>query len=487
MKNIFVKNILLIFVLSTSLISQTKEVQQFVSSMLGESPLEEDLQELCDVIGGRASGSKNNLESVEWGLKKFHEAGVSAKKEAFTVPRFWLENKTEGKISGAANFDVRLSAMPFSISSKNGNFTGELISAGKGTDEELQKVNSKMKDKFLFIESDELKDIDGLFVDYANSARIEKYAIGLGVKGIVYMGSRPSMTMFRHNASLGEKNKTPLFSIAREHGARISRLLNLGKKLSISIKSDIEEKGEYESFNVVAEIKGRTKPDEIVLIGAHLDSWDLGQGANDNGCNISMMIDLARQITKLGIKPKRTIRFVLWNGEEQGMFGSWKYTNDHANELDNHVMIGSIDIGSGRINGFFTNGRADVYSEVGKALKVVSGFGPFNNLDEPVVGTDNYDFMLHGVPNFVGNHEPQVYGPTYHAESDTYDKVDLRQLRINGAVTAAVIWYFANEDVKLPRHKRADVQKLIDNSSLRSQMDMFNLYPYWENGSRGIK
>ncbi|MSP64853.1 MAG: peptidase M28, partial [Bacteroidetes bacterium] len=155
--------------------------------MIGESPLEEDLQELCDVIGGRATGSKGNLESVEWGLKKFHDAGISAQKEAFGMPRFWLEKKTEATVSGDANFQIRIVAMPFSIGSKNGNFVGQFISGGKGTDDELKKINSKMKDKFLVIDSDELKDIDGLFVDYANSAKIEKYAISSGVKGILYV------------------------------------------------------------------------------------------------------------------------------------------------------------------------------------------------------------------------------------------------------------------------------------------------------------
>ena len=122
-----------------------------------------------------------------------------------------------------------------------------------------------MKDKFLVIDSDELKDIDGLFVDYANSAKIEKYSISSGVKGILYVGSRPTMTMFRHNASQGDGNKTPLFSVAREHGARIIRLLKLGKNLSISIKSEIEDGGEYKSFNVVGEISNRDIGDRHLL------------------------------------------------------------------------------------------------------------------------------------------------------------------------------------------------------------------------------
>ena len=106
----------------------------------------------------------------------------------------------------------------------------------------------------------------------------------------------------------------------------------------------------------------------MVVIGAHFDSWDLGTGVLDNGANAMMLLDIARQIVRLGIRPARTIRFVLWNGEEQMLVGSWKYTVAHAAELDKHVIAGSVDIGTGRITGFFTGGRPEV------AAAVVWGF-----------------------------------------------------------------------------------------------------------------
>ena len=465
----------------------TPEAVRLVGAMLADTPLEEDLQELVDEIGGRPTGSKANLASVEWGLKKFQEAGVKATKEAFEMPRAWQERSSRALVGGDVSFPVRVVAMPFSPGTSAEGITAPLVNIGHGTVEDFERVGPSARGAILFVNTDPLLDIDGLFKEYAESAEIEKRAAIAGVKGIVYMGSRSGVTLHRHNASLGEKNTMPMASMAREHALRIARLLEEGKKLTLTLVLDINDGGPYESYNVIGEITGSVMPNEIVVMGAHLDSWDLGTGANDNGCNVAMMIDIARQMSALGLKPKRTIRFVLWNGEEQGMIGSWKYTVRHRSEMANHVLAGSVDIGSGRIIGFFTNGRPELVGEVDRALQAVAGLGPFMQIDEPVVGTDNYDFMLQGVANIVANHEPANYGPSYHAESDNYDKVNLPQLRSNAAIIAAVVWHFANTDTVVPRQSKEQVQQLIDTTSLRQQMDMFDMYPAWADGSRGWK
>src|SRR6185436_1838401 len=153
--------------------------------------------------------------------------------------------------------------------------------------------------------------------------------------------------------------------------------LRAGKHLTLTAAIDVQSGGPFESANVVGEVRGAEKPDEFVVVGAHLDSWDLGTGALDNGCNVALVIDLARQFKTLGLRPKRTVRFVLWNGEEQGMFGSWGYTKAHQAEMDRHVMAASFDIGSGRIRGFFTGGRAEVAPVVERGLQAVQGLGPY--------------------------------------------------------------------------------------------------------------
>ena len=460
------------------------EAARLVGAMLGETPLERDLRELVDGIGGRATGSAANLASVEWGLAKFAEAGVQAVKESFEMPRYWQERSASAVIGGDASFPARIVAMPFSPGTPPEGITAPLVAVGRGSDEDLARAGSSIKGAFIFVETDLLVDIDGLFKEYGEAAALEQSVQGSGVKGIVYMGSRADVMLYRHNASLGEKNTIPMMSMAREHALRVQRLLKAGKSLTLSAKLDVDDRGPYESFNVIGEIRGSEKPNEVVIIGAHLDSWDLGTGANDNGCNVVMMIDIARQIKALKLAPKRTIRFALWNGEEQGMIGSWKYVERHRAELKDHILAGSVDVGSGRIVGMFTNGRPELSGELESALKPVKGLGPFTHIDEPIVGTDNYDFMLQGVANIVANHEPANYGPSYHAESDNFDKVHLPSLRTNAAIMAAVVWHFANAAPAMPRHSQEQVQRLIDGTSLRQQMDMFNLYSAWVDGSR---
>lgn len=467
------------------LVSQTSEVDSLVAAMLKQTPLQEDLRQLCDEIGGRPTGSKANLEAVEWAMKKFKEAGLIAKKESFTMPKSWLERSTEAFISGDVSFTVDAAAMPFSTATPTTGLKAPLIDAGRGTEEDFNRVGDQAKDAFVFIETGELLDIDGLFREYEEAGKIEKRAFAAGATGVVYMSSRPQGILYRHNASLGPDNKHPMLAIERLQAQRVLRLLRAGKKLFLTAKIDIESDGEYESFNVIAEIPGTEKPDEFVVIGAHIDSWDLGTGAIDNGCSVVMLIDIARQMKRLNIKPKRTTRFILWNGEEQGMIGSWQYTRAHANELDGHIMACSIDTGCGRILGFFTNGREELIAPVNQALKQVQGLGPFEQLNVPLVGTDNYDFMMQGIGNLVANQAPVNYGPNYHAESDTFDKVDFNQLKLNSAITAALTYGFATMDVTWKRQTRDEIQNIIDTTDLKRQMEMFDLYKSWLDRTRG--
>ncbi|MBC6951646.1 peptidase M28, partial [candidate division KSB1 bacterium] len=190
-------------------------------------------------------------------------------------------------------------------------------------------------------------------------------------------------------------------------------------------------------------------------------------------------------IKRLELKPVRTIRFALFNGEEQGLIGSWGYCKTHADELDRTVMASSYDIGTGRITGFFTGGRPELAAATTKALKSVEGLGPFMQIDVPIVGTDNFDFMMEGVGNLVANQESANYGPNYHAGSDTFDKVDLKQLRLNAAIAAAVTYGFATMEVNWKRQTRAEIEALMNATDLVAQMKSFNVWDDWANGKRG--
>ncbi|HTC25352.1 MAG TPA: M28 family peptidase [Gemmatimonadales bacterium] len=459
-----------------------------VAAFTEDTPLLRDLAELTDQIGGRATGSAANARAADWAVARFKQAGVSARKEPFTVPRRWLERSARARIQGdGVDFSVRVAAMPFSAPTPTAGAKAPLLDAGAGAETDFKRLGARAKGSFLLIEQSILTDIDGLFREYAESYHIEQRAFAAGAAGVVYMGSRPNDLLYRHNVSIASKNTRPMIVMERDAAARALRMLRSGKALTLTEYLDLDVGGSYESWNVVGEIRGSARPEEIVLLGAHLDSWDLGDGALDNGANAMMVVDVARQIVRLGLKPARTIRFVLWSGEEQGFFGSLGYTRAHAAELDRHLITMTHDIGCGRINGYFTNGRADVLAPLERALEPVRGLGPFTQVNAPVVGTDNFDFMLQGVANLIANQESASYGPNYHARSDTFDKCDPQQLRLNAAVAAAVTWGFAQMDVKLPRQSRAQLEELMRTTDLADQMKMFAVWDGWADGTRGRK
>jgi len=464
----------------------TGDVDALVAALLAETPLIDDLRELTDTIGGRPTGTAANLRAVDWALDRFAAAGVVARKEAFTMPSYWLERSAAAEISGEGiHFSTPVAAMPFSSGTPASGITAPLVDAGHGAAGDFERLGERARGAFTLIETSELEDIEGLFAEYEEATGIEARAFAAGVEGVIYMGSRPRGTLYRHNASLGEANTAPMLVMSRTEAGRTLRLLRDGRDLQVTVRLDIERGPAYESFNVVAEIPGNASPEEFVVVGAHLDSWGLGTGALDNGCNAALVIDLARQMKRLGIQPRRTIRFVLFNGEEQGLVGSWGYVKTHRDELDRHVIDSSYDIGSGRINGFFTGGRPEIAAAVDRVLAPVRGLGPFTQVDVPIVGTDNFDFMMEGIANLVGNQEAANYGPNYHAATDTFDKVDPRQLRLNAAIVGAVTLGFAELDASWTRQSRGQIEALIDSTDLGQQMRTFGVWDGWAGGERG--
>ena len=460
--------------------------ERLIAAMLGDTPVIEDLHELTDTIGGRLTGSAANRDAVAWAVAKFRQAGISVATEDFEMPYQWQEKVVYASVSGDIDFGVGVVVKPFSTSANA--LKAPLLDAGSGSEEDFTRLGDAADGAWLLVETPILDDavgLDGLFAEYNDAAAIEPRAFAAGVAGVVYMSSRPRNLLFRHGAALGSKNEHPLLVMEREDAKRVMRLLRAGRNLSLTATIEVEDGYAYTATNVIGEIRGESRPDEIVLFGAHLDSFDLGTGALDNGANVVMLIDIARQITRLGLRPERTIRFVLWNGEEQGLIGSWKYTEQHEAELDNHIVAASFDIGSGRTTGFFTGGRPELVPMVDDYLTPVAGLGPFHQIDVPLVGTDNFDFMIEGVPNLIANQSDANYASNYHAESDTFDKVDQQQLRLNSVIAAAVIWGFANDTARLPRQSHEEIEALIGSTDLEQQMKNFAVWDGWADGTRG--
>jgi hypothetical protein len=485
-RRVFTIVVLVLVLVAIPAVRAEADAARLVAAMLSDTPIVEDLRELTDEFGGRATGSEANERSVAWAVERFKDAGVDARTEAFEMPELWLEKSATAIVTGGGvHFSPRVAGMPFSAPTPEGGLTAPLVDAGVGEATDFERLGDAARGAFALITMPMLEDIPGLFAEYMAASAIEERAFAAGVAGIVYMGSRPGNQLYRHNASYGTGNEHVMVVVERDAATRMVRLMEAGTALKLTVNLQLELGDAYTSHNVIGEIRGSEKPDEFVVIGAHLDSWDLGTGALDNGANVAMVIDVARQIRRLGLKPKRTIRFALWNGEEQGLYGSWAYVQDHEDELDGHVMAASFDTGTGRIRGFVTSARLTEMQEVlDTALEPVSGLGPFTHTDLAFYGTDHFDFVLEGVAGLFADQESANYGPHYHARSDTFDKVDQKQLKLNAAIAAAFVWGYANAEITWDRLDRAGVQKIIDGG-LGNQMRAFRVMEDWENGARG--
>jgi len=212
----------------------------------------------------------------------------------------------------------------------------------------------------------------------------------------------------------------------------------------------------------------------------------LGTGALDNGCNAALVVDVLRAIRAAGVRPRRTIRFVLFSGEEEGLLGSQAYTRQHYNELNDALAAVIFDSGSGRVNGFTLSGRKDLAIPVRDIIAPLKSLGVTEVTQDADIGTDNFDFVLQGVPTLEANQDPANYMENYHAMSDTFDKVDMAQMRKSVAAAAAVVLSVANGTQRLGgRQNRAEIEHLLHETHLDQQMKIFGIWGEWESGKRG--
>ncbi len=246
--------------------------------------------------------------------------------------------------------------------------------------------------------------------------------------------------------------------------------------------------GRVEQQNVVGESRGYEKPDEAVILGAHLDSWELGTGALDNGCNAALVIEAARAIKATGLLPRRTIRFVLFSGEEQGTIGSFEYVKAHRTELDKIRAMITFDAGIGRVTGYSLGGRRDTEAGLREVLKPLESWGANNHTHDASFGTDNFDFLLEGVPTLVANQEEANYLPNYHAASDTLDKVDMRELKLHTVLAALTAWGITDRTEPLgKRLTRSEIETQMKETGLDQQLKTLGYWDAWQSGARGRK
>ena len=461
---------------------------QMEQTALGTSPLEENLRYLTDSIGGRVTGSPAADRAVGWAVHAFRLSGVDeVHTEKFTIPVGWAEGATRLEILAPEPFPVRLVSIGWSPATPEGGITAVIVDAGFGDEAGFAKAGATANGAIVLVHSKFLITWEDLTSEYDIGPAIINRAMKAGAKAILWMSSRPNLLLYRHTVSVdGQLEKMPQAVVAREDAERIARFLASGVPVRVHLDLPNRITGPTPSENVVAEIRGREKPDEFVVLGSHLDSWDLGTGALDNGCNAAMVIDAARTIHASGTIPRRSIRFVLFTGEEQGLLGSAAYAHDHRAELDRMVAALIFDSGIGKVTGYSLQGRKDVMPAMRDALEPVARLGVKDFTLDVSMDTDNFDFVLEGVPTLVANQDPANYMLNYHATSDTFDKVDITELKRHVAIAAITAFALADNSERIGhRQSRAELEQMFRETGLDQQMKDAGFWHYWQNSERG--
>lgn len=486
----------LAFVLLTALVTPLAGEEQhsetvserILSAITRSSSLEPSLRTLCDEIGPRLPGSPGMKRAVEWSVDAFRKAGAdSVRTEPFEIPASWQEGATRIEVTYPVRFSVRGAASAWTPPTRRGGLRAEVLDGGSGAEGFIRRLGRKAKDKILLVRSDAVRT----FLDLGNEQRDTTIALReaaeVGAAAVLFMSTRPHGLLYRHvNIVDGRLDVMPTALIAREEAQRVIRLLESNETVRMHIRLPNKTGGPFKDRNVVADVLGRETPDELVIVGAHLDSWDLGTGCLDNGANVVLLLETARALASARPRPSRTVRFILFSGEELGLLGSRAYAQTHRDELDSVSAVVVHDMGTGNIKGYSLGGRRDIQTGLMQAMEPVAGRGANAHSFDAFFGSDHFDFLLQGVPTLIAIQDTTDFVPVYHSSADTFDKVSLYGLRRQTGTAAVTIYNLADSPEPLgKRLTRREIEELLDETDLDKQMKFLGLWEEWAQGLRG--
>jgi hypothetical protein len=462
-----------------------------VAQAMDRSEVMQNLQYLSDVIGPRLSGSAAMTRANEWTAQRFRDYGLTATTESYPFGVTW--ERGEASLSLTAPFKRQISAHSWAWTAgtpKGAAVSGPVIRIN-GSADSLEAYLPKVKGAWLIMgdpafvwnpdgppmtaqDSAEMRAAQerrmaafqrpgrdttaagrraAQQANYDRAWRLKK----AGALGVLTDGAK-EFGLLTMSGSPNSVSPLPNLVLSHEDFVLMHRLMARGEtpRLTGRVVNTIGTKP-VEQSNTIGELRGSEKPEEIVILGAHLDSWDLGTGVTDNGTGSMVVLEAARAIAQSGVKPGRTIRFILFSGEEQGLLGSRAYAAAHAAEADRIQAVLVLDNGTGRITGQALQGR-DELEQLWKDLLVpVAALGASNVRKANKGGTDHLAFIPYGVPGFNFDQETRGYNHTHHSQVDTFDHAVPGDLMQASAVMAVTAVGLANLDVLLPRGTRAPV------------------------------
>jgi hypothetical protein len=468
----------------------TAGVGALLDEGMNRSEAMKNLQYLTDMIGPRLTGSPAARQANEWTMRRFQDYGLAAHLEQWNFGGTWTRGPMWARLIAPRTHDLVAASWAWTPGTGGKAVRGPVVRIDASSPESLAANASRVKGAWVMLApAARVWNNDGPAMTAADSQRQREFfralagrRQGLDSAGrarlqqfmsdqpylLKRMGALGQLTDAGKEQDLlnmsGSPNRIyplPYLVVAHEDYALLERLIGAGTVPQIEASvSNTMTTDSTPQWNTVGEIKGSELPGEVVIVGAHLDSWDLGTGASDNGTGSIATLEAARIIARSAVKPRRTIRFVLFTGEEQGLIGSRKYAEAHAAEADSIQAVIVLDNGVGAITGQALQSRLDLYYLWRALLNPVRDLHADDITDNNKGGTDHLSFLPYGVPGFNFNQITRGYNHTHHSQSDTYDKAidwDLRQASTVMAVTA---FELANLSGMIPRGEKREVQPM---------------------------
>ena len=455
-----------------------KPVTDRLAASIYNGPSMTTLGELTDGIGGRLTGSPAYARSTEWAAAKFRSYGIeNVRLEPFTIPAGWQRGTTSGAMLAPLSRPLNVASLGWAPSTPAGGVQGPVVVVADVLPEALKSREGELRGKIVFLDTSKVfaegygKALPKLDVAWHTFQKA-------GVLAVLMPDREKSNVLNAHDGSWGAKPlPLPMAQLGMEDAKLIQRELERGP---VNVQLSIENKmsGETTVNNVVAEIRGSERPDDWILIGAHLDSWDFGTGAQDNGTGAISVLEVGRALMALGKAPRRSVRLALWGGEEQGLLGSYAYTQSHKSDLNKCVAVLNTDNGAGHPKGWKAEGREDLK----QAMQPWSD-GLLKNLNggdlslDTSYDTDHGPFLLQGIPALDLWVDMSHYMEIHHKSSDMIDKVDALDFKGGEAIVAVTAYAIAQSETPIAPHiDHAAVAEILKKAKLEELLEYVGMW-----------
>ena len=445
------------------------------------SALEADLHRLCDIIGPRPAGTPAMRAALDWALDEFELAGLTNPHlEPVAIPRSWTEGETRIEVLTPAQFGLRGASTALSPPIAD-PLQAEVVLVGTGSGYSATRASRDLSGKVALISLDVVSSFQDLGESQRDALEAMRAAAASDVEAVLFISNRTNQVLYRHLHSLtGDLDPVPSAVVARDEGLRLLRLLEAGDRVQVRVHLPNRIGPAFETANAVADIEGSELPGEIVLIGAHLDSWDMGTGCLDNAVNAALVMHVARSVQASGVRPARTLRFVLFGGEELGLHGSRAYATRHAGQMGDHVATFIHDMGAGPLVGYSTGGRNDLLPTLDRLLAMASPDRHLRNTAEAYYISDNVAFLLRGVPSLFAVQDTVDYVVPYHYVADTLDNVSVGDVADTAATAAALVLGVADMDGRMgPRLDSGEVLAWLRQEGLVRHFRFLGVWETW--------